>query len=144
MRKLIQVLLILSAGGFLGWYAHDRRGAEPMPSASPADRVPSQPDITEKSTTGFMPPEPDRADNITQLLKRNAFQATLEHYETLQDQASDEAVERARTRILSHARILISDQRFSSAEQLLQLFLIAAYRDVEARALLAAGDFDPL
>ena len=137
MRKLIQVLLILSAGGFLGWYAHDRRGAEPMPSASPADRVPSQPDITEKSTTGFMPPEPDRADNITQLLKRNAFQATLEHYETLQDQASDEAVERARTRILSHARILISDQRFSSAEQLLQLFLITAYRDVEARALLA-------
>ncbi|MEA2093266.1 MAG: TIGR02281 family clan AA aspartic protease, partial [Pseudomonadota bacterium] len=54
-----------------------------------------------------------------------------------QDQANDEAVENARTRILSHARILIADQRFSSAEQLLQLFLITAYRDVEARALLA-------
>jgi clan AA aspartic protease (TIGR02281 family) len=137
MHKLTHVLLILGAGGFLGWYAHDRWGAEPMQSALSIDLVPSQSDITEKSTAGLMPPEPDRVDNITQLLKRNAFQAALEHYETLQDQASDEAVEHARTRILSHARRLIADQRLSSAEQLLQLFLIAAYRDVEARALLA-------
>jgi clan AA aspartic protease (TIGR02281 family) len=137
MHKLTYVLLILGTGGFLGWYAHDRWGADPVQSASPVDLVPLQSDITEKSTAGFIPPEPDRVDNITQLLKRNAFQAALEHYETLQDQASDEAVERARIQILSHARRLIADQRFSSAEQLLQLFLIAAYRDVEARALLA-------
>ncbi len=39
--------------------------------------------------------------------------------------------------ILSYARQLIAESRFSLAEQLLQRFLVAAYRDVESRILLA-------
>jgi clan AA aspartic protease (TIGR02281 family) len=45
----------------------------------------------------------------------------------------------ARARILAHARQLIEGLRFSLAEQLLQGFLVTAYRDVEARILLAAA-----
>ncbi|MDT8283711.1 MAG: retropepsin-like aspartic protease, partial [Gammaproteobacteria bacterium] len=42
-----------------------------------------------------------------------------------------------RMQILSHARQLIAQSRFSLAEQLLQGFLLVSYRDVEAHILLA-------
>lgn len=42
-----------------------------------------------------------------------------------------------RTQILVYARRLNAERRFGLAEQLLQAFLVAAYRDVEARVLLA-------
>jgi clan AA aspartic protease (TIGR02281 family) len=70
-------------------------------------------------------------------LQRSEFAAVLEQYEALQVQGDEAAVAHARARILAHARQLIVEQRFSLAEQLLQGFLVAAYRDVEARVLLA-------
>ncbi len=76
-------------------------------------------------------------DDIVTLLQRNEVDAALERYESLQVQAGDTAVEDARTQILSHARLLIADRRFSLAEELLQRFLVADYRDVDARILLA-------
>jgi clan AA aspartic protease (TIGR02281 family) len=70
-------------------------------------------------------------------LQRNEFDAVVERYESLQVQAGDVALADARTQILSHARRLIAERRFNLAERLLQRFLVAAYRDVEARILLA-------
>jgi clan AA aspartic protease (TIGR02281 family) len=71
------------------------------------------------------------------LLQRNEFAAVLARYESLQSRGDETAVAHARGRILAHARQLIAAHRFSLAEQLLQRFLVAAYRDVEARVLLA-------
>ena len=79
------------------------------------------------------------ADDMASLLQRNDFDAVMGHYELLQLQASDTAVADARVKILMHARQLIEGHHFSLAEQSLQRFLITAYRDVEARILLAAA-----
>jgi clan AA aspartic protease (TIGR02281 family) len=78
-------------------------------------------------------------DNLAYMLEHNEFESVLERYESLHAHASDAAVADARTKILSHANLLIEDRRLSLAEQLLQHFLVAAYRDVEARILLAAA-----
>ena len=48
-----------------------------------------------------------------------------------------EVITDARNRILSHARQLVAEGRSSLAERLLQRFLVATYRDVDARVLLA-------
>ena len=138
MRKLIVGLLIFMAGWGLGWYTYNHWGADPIQSAQPVIPVPSAPLILE-TTAVFTPTAPGQGDKLANLLQRNEFEAVLEHYESLQVQAGDVAVADARTQILSHARLLIADRRFSLAEQLLQLFLVTAYRDVEARILLAAA-----
>ena len=84
-------------------------------------------------------------DDIATLLQRNDFDAVMERYELLQGQASDTAVANARVQILALARQLIEGRRFSLAEQLLQRFLVTAYRDVEAPVYkldsLAVGDW---
>ncbi len=89
---------------------------------------------------------PVAGNDFARLLQRNDFDAVLERYELLQLQAGDAAVAAARAEILAYARRLISAGRYSLAEQLLQKFLVTAYRDVEARVLLAEayqgqGDF---
>ena len=61
----------------------------------------------------------------------------MERYESLQLEMGDVVAANARTQILSYARQLIAESHFSLVEQLLQRFLVAAYRDVEARILLA-------
>ncbi|MGB5443250.1 MAG: retropepsin-like aspartic protease [Gammaproteobacteria bacterium] len=87
----------------------------------------------------FSATAPDHLGSLVNLLERNEFEALQERYESLQVQASEAVVADARTKILSHASRLIEDRRFSLAEQLLKHFLVAAYRDVEARTLLAAA-----
>jgi clan AA aspartic protease (TIGR02281 family) len=83
------------------------------------------------------PTLPGRGDGIAGLLLRNEFEAAVGRYESAQLKAGDEAAANARLKILSHARQLLAESRFSLAEQLLQRFLVAAYRDVEARMLFA-------
>jgi clan AA aspartic protease (TIGR02281 family) len=138
MRKLTVGLLIFMAGWGLGWYTYNYWGTAPLPSALPVIPAASEP-VTPEAAAVFIPAAPDPGDNLASLLQHNDFEAALEHYESLQLQAGDAAVAEARTRILSHARLLIENRRFSEAEQLLQYFLVAAYRDVEARILLAAA-----
>ncbi len=139
MHKLIVGLLIFMAGWGLGWYTYTHRGAEPIQSAQPVVPAPSNPVNPEEPAADLTLTAPGQVDNMANLLQRNEFEAVLERYESLQVHADEVAVADARTQILSHARLLIADRRFSLAEQLLQAFLIAAYRDVEARVLLAAA-----
>jgi clan AA aspartic protease (TIGR02281 family) len=136
MRVLIVGLLIFLAGWGLGWYSFHQRDLDTDPSVRPFIRAPSRPVSPEDKAVGA-PALPGYADEITLLLQRNDFEAVLERYETLQLQADDAVVADARARILSHARQLIAERRFGPAEQLLQQFLVSAYRDVEARVLLA-------
>ena len=135
MRKLTVGLLIFIAGWGLGWYSYRQWGTDSSQSAPPLILVPSNPANPEESAAVFTPP--GHGDDIVNLVQGNEFDAALERYESLQVQTDDTAVADARTQILSHARLLIADRRFSLAEQLLQLFLVADYRDVDARILLA-------
>jgi len=139
MRKLTVGLLILMAGWALGWYSYNHWGTDPNQSAQSVVPAASNPVNLEETATVFIQTAPGHGDNIVSLLQRNEFEAVLERYELLQLQAGEAAVADARAQILSHARRLIEDRRFSVAEELLQRFLVAAYRDVEARILLAAA-----
>ena len=138
MRKLIIGLLIFMAGWGLGWFTYNHWGAGPIQSAQPVIPVPYQP-VNPETTAVFTPAAPGQGDKLAKLLQRNEIEAVIAHYEALQLQAGDAVVADARTQILAHARQLIADRRFSLAEQLLQHFLVIAYRDVEARVLLAAA-----
>jgi clan AA aspartic protease (TIGR02281 family) len=138
MRKLIVGLLIFMAGWGLGWFTYNHWGAGPMQSARPVIPVPYQP-VNPETTAVFMPTTPGQGDKLAKLLQRNEIEAVMAHYEALQLQADDAVMADARTQILAHARQLIADRRLSLAEQLLQHFLVIAYRDVEARVLLAAA-----
>ena len=139
LRKLTVGLLVFLAGVGLGWVAHNHWGFDQEPSEStvlPAASPSINPDETPLVST---PMASGHVSDMKSLLQRNDFDAVMERYEVLQRQASDTAVADARVRILTHARQLIEGHHFSLAEQLLQRFLIAAYRDVEARILLAAA-----
>ncbi|MEN8107499.1 MAG: TIGR02281 family clan AA aspartic protease [Pseudomonadota bacterium] len=139
MRKLTIGLLIFMAGWGLGWYTYHHWGTDPIQSAPPVIPAASKPVNPEEVAAVVTPTASGPVDDMVNLLQRNDFDAVLERYESLQLQAGEAAVADARTQILSHARRLIEDRRFSLAEQLLQRFLVAAYRDVEARVLLAAA-----
>jgi len=139
MRKLTVGLLIFMAGWGLGWYTFKHWDTDPNQSAPPANPAASNPVSPEETAAFFTPTAPGHGDDIVNQLQRNEFETVLERYESLQVQAGDAAVADARTQILAHARLLIAERRFSLAEQLLQHFLVAAYRDVEARILLAAA-----
>ena len=139
LRTLTAGLLVFLAGWGLGWYAHMHRdtGQSPsVPSGLPGISTSAQPDT---ATAGSASLQPGPVDDMATLLQRNDFNAVMDRYELLQRQASDTAVANARAQILVHTRQLIEGRRFSLAEQLLQRFLVTAYRDVEARILLAAA-----
>lgn len=138
MHKLVVGLLIFIAGWGLGWYMYSHLDTDPVQSAQPVIPVPSKP-VNPEAAAVLAPTVPAHGDALASLLQRNEFEAVLERYESLQVQADDMAVAAARTQILSHASLLIEKRRFSEADQLLQRFLVAAYRDVEARILLAAA-----
>ncbi|MGD2137195.1 MAG: aspartyl protease family protein [Gammaproteobacteria bacterium] len=134
MRKLVIGLLIFAAGWGLGWVMYSHRDSVPQASAPAVRPVPAKP-----PERAAVPPAvpPDPVDNIVDRLGNNAFDAAVTGYESLQARAGEVAAADARSRILSHARRLVDERRFGAAEQLLQRFLIAAYRDVEAHLLLA-------
>jgi len=136
MRKFTVGLLIFMAGWGLGWYAHYLRDTAPGQSVQPV--TPALPNAVppEKAATVITQVVSGHADSIEGLLTRNAFDAVVERYEALQVQADDAAVADARNRILSHASQLVADGRSSLAEKLQQRFLVATYRDVDARVLL--------
>jgi len=137
MHKVTPGLLIFMAGWGLGWYMYNHRGTDSVPSAGPVISAPSKPANAE-ATAVVLPALPGAGDELASLLQHNDVDAVLEYYESLQARAGAAAVAGARTQILSHARRLIDNRRFSVAEPLLQHFLVDAYRDVEARILLAS------
>ena len=136
MRKLIIGLLIFVAGWGLGWYSYQHWGTAPRQFALPVAPA-AAPSVNPEAAVVITAPASVAGNDFARLLQRNDFDAVLERYESLQLQAGDAAVAAARAEILAHARRLISAGRHSLAEQLLQKFLLTAYRDVEARVLLA-------
>jgi len=141
MHKLSAGLLILTAGWGLGWYTHTRWSADPVPYVQPVVSTPSKPVSVDESTADIPPATPAHVDDIASLLQRHEFDVVMERYESLQVQAGDGVLGEARTQILAHASRLIAERRFGLAEQLLQRFLDSAYRDVEARILLAEAQY---
>ena len=136
MRKLVPGLLILVAGWGLGWLSSHYWRPDPQQSVrSPATVIPTPayPGVAGRVVSAG----PAHAVDTDVLLQRNEFAVVLERYELLQAQGDEAAIAHARAQILAHARKLIVGHHFSLAEQLLQRFLVAAYRDVEARVLLA-------
>ncbi|HYQ71279.1 MAG TPA: hypothetical protein VET88_05060, partial [Gammaproteobacteria bacterium] len=137
MRRLATGLLILLVGWGLGWVTSRDRGSGSRPPvqtlADSVSRPAAQTDGTEAST----PEGAGQADDMVALLQRNDYAAVLERYESLETGADESAIAHARAQILAHARRLVVERRFSQAEPLLQRFLAASYRDVEARVLLA-------
>ena len=137
MRKLIAGLLIFMAGWSLSWVTYNYSGSDPLQSAQSVILAPTKSINSDQTATEFMSTLSDHMDDIVRLLQHYEFEAAVERYESAQVQADDVVATEARMQILSYARQLIAESRFSLAEQLLQRFLVAAYRDVESRILLA-------
>ena len=146
MRKLIVGLLIFMAGWGLSWFTYNypdnNPGDNPLHSAQPVINTPSKSVNPERSPTAPGSTEPYsteyvHVDNMSSLLQRDEFEAAVARYESLQFQLDEMAAADARNEILSHASQLVTESRFRLAEQLLQRFLVATFRDVEARMLLA-------
>jgi clan AA aspartic protease (TIGR02281 family) len=140
MRTRTAGLLVLAliTGWSLGWISRDRWWPEPQAL------TPSR--VSASAPTGFPLPafpveveRPESSDAFRQLLESKAFERAMERFETLQAQADDASVQRARVQLLDRARRLISQGDYSSATRLLQLYLQIDYRDVEARQLLAGA-----
>ncbi|RKZ64851.1 MAG: hypothetical protein DRQ44_08830 [Gammaproteobacteria bacterium] len=137
MRKLIVGLLIFMAGWGLSWFTCNYSRSDQLQSAQPIIPAPIKSIDSDQSAAGFTSTAPGYVGDIVSLLQHYEFEAAVERYESAQVQADDVVATEARMQILSYARQLIAESRFSLAEQLLQRFLVAAYRDVESRILLA-------
>ena len=137
MRKLVAGLLIFIAGWGLSWFTYNYPGSDQLQSAQSVILAPTKSINSDQTATEFMSTLSDHMDDIVRLLQHYEFEAAVERYESAQVQADDVVATEARMQILSYARQLIAESRFSLAEQLLQRFLVAAYRDVESRILLA-------
>lgn len=137
MRKLTVGLLIFMAGWGLSWFTYNYPDKNQPHSAQPVINTPAKSVNPERSTSNLSSTENVHVDDINSLLQRDEFEAVVTRYESFQFQLDDMAAADARNKILSHASQLIAESRFSLAEQLLQRFLIATFRDAEARMLLA-------
>ena len=137
MYKLTTVLLSLTAGLVLGWYAHQRWGAEPVQSTTAEIPLVSPIISTGPPATVSSSLLVGHADTIKQLLQRQAYPEAVVRYESLHALADEAGMEQARAAILLHAQGLLKSRDFAAAEQLLQGFLLTAYRDTDARLLLA-------
>jgi clan AA aspartic protease (TIGR02281 family) len=137
MYKLTTVLLSLAAGLVLGWYAHQRWGAGPVPSVITAAPPVALPGDDGLPATASRPVPAEHANSVTQLLQRHAYTDAVARYEAAQKLADAAGMEQARTATLLHAQELIHSRDYVAAARLLQRFLLAAYRDTDARLLLA-------
>ena len=136
MRKLTVGLLIFMAGWWLSRFTYNYLDSEPLQPAKSFDRIGLESLVSDPSGARFAPKVSSSTDDIGSLLQRNEIETAVERYESVQDRGDDAAAENIRLQILAHARLLIAEQRFSLAEKLLQRFMLAAYRDVEAALLL--------
>ena len=135
--KLTTVLLSLTVGLVLGWFAHERWGAEPVQYAVPETPLISPAINAGQPATASEPVSAGQVDSVTQLLQRHAYPEAVARYESLHALADTAGMQRARAAILLHAQDLVKAQGFAAAARLLQRFLLAAYRDIDARLLLA-------
>jgi clan AA aspartic protease (TIGR02281 family) len=134
MRRLVFTIALLSTGWLLGWYSHRYWQPEPMPGVV---IEPEPPALPARPAVPSATAAPDPDDVFRSLLVAGEYEAAVEHYERLQRQSELPAAQQARQALLDHARKRIGLQRHADAERLLQRLLVAAWRDVEVRRLLA-------
>jgi len=137
MQKLFTVLTPLAAGLILGWFAHMHYKSEPLKQQA-APHLPVEHTVVSatKSTTKSDSPL-NVFEHIRQLLLRSAYIEAVEQYELLQASNVTSHIEQARNQILEYAQQLVNAGNYVAASQLLQRFIVASYRDSEARMLLA-------
>ncbi len=137
MHKLTTLLLSLIAGLALGWYAHERWGSGHVePAVSETPLVSPLPEGGPPATVTEPGPD-DNSDSVTQLLQRHAWPEAVARYESFLGLTDAAGMQQARAAILLHAQGLVKAREFTAAAQLLQRFLVASYRDTDARLLLA-------
>jgi clan AA aspartic protease (TIGR02281 family) len=134
MRTLLAGLGLLIAGWLLGWYSHERWGHGPV---APVVQAPAGP-LDDTPPPRGLPVAVDAPVDVLQtLLSAGQFDDAVGYYEALARRADEAGAQLARQQLLGHARELLGQQRYVPAEALLQRLLVAAWRDVEVRALLA-------
>ena len=137
MQKLFTILIPLAMGLILGWFAHGLYKNEPIKQQATTLAPFAHADVSTTTSTLKKAPSTDVFDLIRQLLQRSAYFEVIEQYELLQASNDASQIEQARNQILKHAQQLVNAENYVAASQLLQRFLVASYRDSEARMLLA-------
>ena len=137
MYKPLTLLLFLTAGLVLGWTAHDRWGARPVQQTESGFPTVISLQDSEQPVTAPGQDSVEPVDSVAQLLQDGAYAAAVERYESLQALADEVGMQQSREAILSYVQQRIQAQDFAAATQLLQGFLLASYRDADARLLLA-------
>jgi clan AA aspartic protease (TIGR02281 family) len=134
---MAMVALAAVAGWGLGWYAHDRESADPQSHRDGDATAPTAAEI--RSAPGELPGRlrQDPMSQVSQLLESGAYETTVAYYEALPEAAEDGVAQRVRGLILAYAGRLVAATDHSGAIRLLERYLVAEYRDVEARLLLA-------
>lgn len=137
MYKPLTLLLFLTAGLVLGWTAHDRWGARHVQQTESGFPTVISLQDSEQPVTAPGQDSVEPVDSVAQLLQDGAYAAAVERYESLQALADEVGMQQSREAILSYVQQRIQAQDFAAATQLLQGFLLASYRDADARLLLA-------
>ena len=137
MYKPLTLLLFLTVGLVLGWTAHERWGARPVQQTESGfpPVIPLQDSV--QPTTANGPDSVEFVESTVRLLQDGAYTAAVERYESSQALADEAGMQQSREAILSYVQQRIQAQDFAAATQLLQGFLLASYRDADARLLLA-------
>lgn len=137
IRGAVLLVVALVTGWGLGWYMRDRGASETQsPRGSAGPGLSSSAGLQPSTESLTAPPSQDHGD-LQQLLERRAFVRAVERYGALREQADETAAQTARGQLLAHAHRLNMQSDYASAIRLLQLYLQVAYRDAEARTLLA-------
>jgi clan AA aspartic protease (TIGR02281 family) len=137
MYKPLTLLLFLTAGLVLGWTAHERWGARPVQQTESGFPTVISLQDSEQPVTAPGQDSVEPVDSVARLLQDGAYAAAVERYESLQTLADEVGMQQSREAILSYVQQRIQAQDFAAATQLLQGFLLASYRDADARLLLA-------
>jgi clan AA aspartic protease (TIGR02281 family) len=135
--SIAMVALAAVAGWGLGWYAHDRHSADLQVDRDGGAAAPPVTELLPAPVEVSGRLARDTVSQVTQFLDSGGFEAAVTIYEALPEQTGDGLAERVRGLILAHAGGLVAAADNSEAIRLLERYLVAEYRDVEARLLLA-------
>jgi clan AA aspartic protease (TIGR02281 family) len=131
------LVLALITGGAMGWLARDHWSLEAHRDHTMELLVPDLSPKLPESSHLVVDVRPGSHAGLQKLLENRSFDRAVERYEAAQAQGDEAAVQRVRKELLDFAGRLIAQADYSSAINLLQRYLQADYRSVDARVLLA-------
>jgi clan AA aspartic protease (TIGR02281 family) len=131
------LVLALITGGAMGWLARDHWSLEAHRDHTMELLVPDLSPKLPESSHLVVDVRPGSHAGLQKLLENRSFDRAVERYEAVQAQGDEAAVQSVRKELLDYAGQLITQADYSSAIDLLQRYLKADYRSVDARVLLA-------